>query len=459
MSVFYTGSEDQADSYANQFGVDINELPTDTWSGFGKGLGMGAVKGAFVETGRSAAMAGSIVPIAYDLVTGSNESKDWYFQNVVDDTFNRAVDYWTPPKDVGMAGQLAGGIAGGIGQLALGTGNPSLMIANAQMGVGMDLVREGVDASTAQDIGAIAGLSTAVGAWLPIFGKTAIQKVAGNALINPLIGMAQRGASGAILDSKGFDSLAEGYNAWDATAILTDAAMGAAFGYVGRNNTAPDLIEAMIGKKASDAIGSNVDSVVKSFFGDYSGKAKLTASELDDVSALGNTRSMVYDSAPGRPLNDEALNAHTATMEDAINSLLNGEPVSLGNHFDGSERFDIKQPDTQYQSDFRAAANELGIKLDDSESIAPESVSTIAKPIEVIAPETAPTKQKQGIIADPVVREAIRGIDNHAGLSIDSAEGQPVSAKTAIMEAVKQHQSATQLEAGFKAAALCVLGG
>jgi len=347
MSLLYSGTEEKADNYANQFGIDESEIEVDAWTGFGKGLGMGAVKGAFAETGRAAAMAGSVAPIAYDLLSGMGDTgaQDWYFKNVIDDTFNRSVDYWTvSEKEVGQAGQIGGAIAGGLGQLALGLGNPSLMVATTQMATGTDLVRQGVDADTAQDVGMVAGIATSVGAWLPVFGRTTAAKVIGNALVNPLIGMAQRAASGEILETGGYEKLAEGYNAWDATAITIDAVMGGAFGYVARNQRVPNITEGLIGKNATDAITRNVDSTVRAFVGND--KLVLSAKELDEVSALGNKKSLVYDSAPARPLNDEAVNSHTATITDAIDDMLSGRPIDVNKHFDGSERFEPIKPDT-----------------------------------------------------------------------------------------------------------------
>ena len=462
MSLFYSGTEDNAANYADQFGIDESEIEADAWTGFGTGLGMGAVKGTFAETGRTVAMAGSVVPIAYDLMSGDKGqgAQDWYFKNVIDDTFNNAVDYWTPKEsEVGTAGQIAGGIAGGLGQLALGLGNPSPMIATAQMGTGIELVRNGVDATTAQDIGAIAGLSMAVGAWLPVFGTSTIAKVLGNAAVNPLIGMAQRGASGAILENAGYAELAEGYNAWDATAIAIDAAMGGAFGYVGRNYKAPDITEAMIGKTMSEALTKNSDEIVRSFLG--TNKIKLSPKEMDDLSALGNKKSLIYDSAPGKPLNDEALNAHTSTINDSVDALLTGKPIDVAKRFDGSEQFETARPDVEYSSAFKAAAAELGVQLESAEAMpvvesAPIQPIDIKKPaVEVVAKKA---KQPTGIEADYQVAEALRLSDNKE-LKIESDSGKIVSAKKELSSAIADHKIAQELESGFKAAALCVLGG
>lgn len=462
MSLFYSGTEEKAANYADHFGVDESEIEADAWTGFTSGLGSGFVKGTFAETGRAAAMAGAVLPIAYDLMSGDKDqgAQDWYFKNVIDDKFNRAVDYWTPQdNEVGTAGQIAGGIAGGLGQLALGLGNPSLMIATSQMGTGTELVRQGVDASTAQDIGTIAGLSTAVGAWLPVFGTSTIAKVIGNAAVNPLIGMAQRGASGAILDSAGFKDLAEGYNAWDATAIAIDAVMGGAFGYISRNARSPDITEALVGKTVTEALTKNTESVVRAFTN--SDNLKLSAKELDDISALGNKKSLIYDSSPGKPLNDEALNAHTATINDSVDALLTDKPIDVARHFDGTERFETVVPDTEFSTAFKAAASELGVKLE-SDTVIPLTDTVAIEPVTVskVAPETVAKKAKQpvGIEADYQVAEALRLSDNK-DLKIESDSGKIVSAKKELNSAIAEHKIAQELESGFKAAALCVLGG
>jgi hypothetical protein len=271
--------------------------------------------------------------------------------------------------------------------------------------------------------------------------------------------MAQRAASGEILETAGYEKLAEGYNAWDMTAIAIDAVMGGAFGYVARNQRVPNITEGLIGKNATDAITRNVDSTVRAFVGND--KLVLSAKELDEVSALGNKKSLVYDSAPARPLNDEAVNSHTATITDAIDDMLSGRPIDVNKHFDGSERFEPIKPDTEFSAAFREAANELGVKLEAEDAPQVEVTVPIDPIVPLAKPETTTkqTKQPKGIDGDYQVVEAMRYADNVKDLMIESDSGLMVSAKKEMKAAITAHKTAVELESGFKAAALCVLGG
>jgi len=448
MSFFYDEStQRQADELSDNFGIDESLVEAGAWTGFGNGLGMGIMRETFAQTGRTAAMAAAVPSIVWDKMAGTTERQDLYFKDVIDDTFNDAIDYWTPSeKEVGMAGQLGGGLVGGLGQLALGLGNPSLMIANAQMGTSTDLVRHGIDADKALDVGTASGIATAVGAWLPVFGKTGVQKVVGNAAINPLIGIAQRAVQSQMLE--GTDQAAN-FNPWDMNAIVLDAAMGAAFGYVSKRmgETAPDVVDAIIGKGATKSIQDNIGYM----FGDY----KPNPSEIDDLMGLANIKSRTYDSAPGRPIDEHSANMHTAAMEESIRALSEGREPNLS-MLDDSVRFESR---TAEGVDLVTAGKDAGLELIDEARVA--KASAPMRSVDVAPVEAAPVEGqvKSVIDNDYHILEAKRTIDEVGDVQVVDAEsGNMVSGRKVLEDSVAEVRNAETLSTAFKAVAGCILG-
>jgi GGDEF domain-containing protein len=337
MSGIYDFDENLGQSFeasAAEVGIEDGQQDPGTWDGFASGVGQGVMRETFARTGQTVAMAGAVLPIIGDAVnsaiTGRNETRaqDWYFKNVVDDTVNNAMDYWAPgPQEVGKAGRLAGELVGGLGQLVIGAGNPSLMVANAQMGTAVDMVRSGVDAETAQQVGAVAGVATAVGAWLPIFGKSASSKIATGTIGNIAQGIVQRGATGEILDDAGYGAQAKNFDAFDLQSMAVDGLMGVAFGALQAKSKypQPDVLDSAVGKKAGDAIRSGSRSLENSI-NSMIGNAVLTKTHKDAIAALATFKSYAVDSAPGRPLSDADFNAHQTNMDMGLDHLLHDKP-------------------------------------------------------------------------------------------------------------------------------------
>jgi len=337
MSGIYDFDENLGQSFeasAAEVGIEDGQQDPGTWDGFASGVGQGVMRETFARTGQTVAMAGAVLPIIGDAVnsaiTGRNETRaqDWYFKNVVDDTVNNAMDYWAPgPQEVGKAGRLAGELVGGLGQLVIGAGNPSLMVANARMGTAVDMVRSGVDAETAQQVGAVAGVATAVGVWLPIFGKSASSKIATGTIGNIAQGIVQRGATGEILDDAGYGAQAKNFDAFDLQSMAVDGLMGVAFGALQAKSKypQPDVLDSAVGKKAGDAIRSGSQSLENSI-NSMIGNAVLTKTHKDAIAALATFKSYAVDSAPGRPLSDADFNAHQTNMDMGLDHLLRDKP-------------------------------------------------------------------------------------------------------------------------------------
>ena len=179
------------------------------------------------ETARAVDLLGAVGPVAVDAVTGGTDRQDAYFREH-DDTFNRAVDYWTPkPSEVGAAGQVVGSLGAGIVQFLL---NPALLVGTAQLGTSEDLVRAGVSGDAALVAGDVAGLAAAGGIAMPIFGKTLMQRVAAGAFGNLATNVPQAALTQAIVAADGKPELAKQCDPWDARARVVDVLLGAVFG-------------------------------------------------------------------------------------------------------------------------------------------------------------------------------------------------------------------------------------
>lgn len=197
-----------------------------TWDGFASGAGKYAMR-SLAEVGRAVDMAGAVFPIMADKITGGTAQQDQYFSEH-DAVFNNAVDHWTPrPGEVGAAGQIAGQLAGGVMQAIV---SPALLVGTTQLSSAEDLVREGVDSTTAQIAGGIQGVNMAVGIKLPYLGKTLATRLLSGSGGNLLQGTAGAFATSEVLKGQGYEQQAERYNPWDLRTRALDVMLGAAFG-------------------------------------------------------------------------------------------------------------------------------------------------------------------------------------------------------------------------------------
>jgi len=205
---------------------------------FASGAGQYTMR-SLAEAGRALDMAGAVFPIMVDKVTGGTVRQDQYFKEH-DEVFNNAVDYWTPrPGEVGTAGQVAGQLFGGVLQAVI---SPALLIGSTQLSSAEDLVRNGVDSSTANVVGAIQGTGAAVGLKLPFLGQSLATRLLSGAGGNLAQGTFGALASSTVLKDAGYEQQAEQFNPWDFRARVLDVMLGAAFGgmaHIGRKSNKP----------------------------------------------------------------------------------------------------------------------------------------------------------------------------------------------------------------------------
>ena len=157
-------------------------------------------------------------------------------------------------------------------------------------------MEEGIDENTATWLGVTEGAVTAVGAAIPAAGF--VKSLGGDVALaigaNVGLGMAHRGVSAALLESGGYQAQAAQYRAMDATAIATDAILGAAFFGIGRATM-----------------------------------RRPTTEQIDAALADRNAQHADVDTAPGAPIDARSAVAHQDALRAAIDSINRGEPVVL----------------------------------------------------------------------------------------------------------------------------------
>lgn len=391
-------------------GVDV----TGSW---GKGSSMLA---------RGAAMAGAVAPIAYDyLFTDETEAQDWYFKNVVDDPYDSAQNYYKPDGGlVGAGGSVLNSVFEMMPQFV---GGGASLVASTQLNTGIDLIQQGVDADTAQGVGLLAGIGTGVGVWLPVIGKTGLQKIMGSAALNPLVNMLSRGASSGVLKVAGYEKQAEQFDPFDMQTIATDAIMGMVFGGV-------------------DVMARGADAPV-----DWN---IIPQKVKDQVAVAKSYINRTQESAPGNPVDIKAQNAHLDAVDTAVTQIIEGKRVDVADKVSGVEFKpresveivpDIKSLDDSvgvpYQTELFDIAESKAVELPDESFMAMDVAN-----------------------ADPEITMARQAIEKHGDYEIEisrDSNGEPVRMKASelITEIESTFKADSAIAKAVSAAANCFIGG
>lgn len=242
------------------------------------------------ETARAGSMAVAAAPVIVDALdprAGRSRERlaDRYFK-WHDETFQSAVDHWTPrPEDVGAAGQIVGSLGAGLVQFLA---NPALMVGTAQLGTAEDLVRKGVDPGAALVAGDIAALSTVAGIGLPIFGRTLGQRIAAGTAGNFATNIPEAALKRAVVNAAGSPEAAAQFDPWDVQARIVDVLMGAAFG----------------------------------------AKVHMDARTRDALMVMAAAKHMESAALPGRGT-DAELTQGVDNLRTAVDQMLRGEPVQV----------------------------------------------------------------------------------------------------------------------------------
>lgn len=186
--------------------------------------------------------------------------------------------------------RAAGGalIAGPAGAATLAGGTEAIFANDEGL-------RKKLDPATAAGKAILEGGSLGVGVMVPAapFAKSLLTRLASGALSNTAIGLAQRGATSAYLEERGYKDMAQQYKAWDATAVMADVVLGAAFG---------GLAHASI---------------------------PATPERVDAALTARNAQYFREDTAPGIPVDIPSNIAHQRALETATEQMNRGEPVDV----------------------------------------------------------------------------------------------------------------------------------
>lgn len=207
------------------------------------------------------------------------------------------------PETTGIAGQVLGELAAvvprTIGGFASAGPIGGALAAGAPAGYSGAVVAEsdGVDPKTAAIKGGIDAATYGIGALIPaarIFGNV-FADAGATVGANVGLGIASRGGTAALLESKGYKQQAQQYRALDGTAMLIDAVLGGAFWGIGRGMSRPQV-----------------------------------SPETVDAALAGNNGTHAqHGTAPGAPVDAASSVAHQNALDLALQQLARGEPVNV----------------------------------------------------------------------------------------------------------------------------------
>lgn len=274
------------------------------FDGFLRGAGLYTMQG-LVKGVSGIDLAMSVGPIAADAITGGTEAQDRHFSKH-DETFGPLIDYFSPnANETGAAAEIAGALVSTLAQFAI---SPSLAVGSLQLSTAEDLVKKGVDPGIANLVGATQGAGLGLGIYLPVLGRTLLQRILTGAGANVGLGIGMRGAAQAILQG----TAAEGdYRAFDPTSFKIDLLLGAAFG------TATHLSPKARAQSAE--AWARIEEFAKGF----------KASDVDALSTLRQALHLNSDSMPGKPLEPVDAENHVQRVKTALEQLLRDQPVDV----------------------------------------------------------------------------------------------------------------------------------
>lgn len=195
--------------------------------------------------------------LGLEVISDDEEVKDQtIFDYIVDGAAERAakmrIDNEDFAKKQGLGGGIAYGLTYGLSGFFGTFGNPALYGQGLASARTKSELAAGVDPATAQKIGAIEGVTGAVGSVIPFFGKTLVQRLGFGAAANIIPGIGQRAAEGAVFGDRYASRAPE---VFDPVAITVDALLGGSFGYLAGIADKPSSIP---DQDINDALDLNV---------------------------------------------------------------------------------------------------------------------------------------------------------------------------------------------------------
>jgi hypothetical protein len=354
---------------------------------------------------------------------------------------------------VGLTGGavVGGAVAGPVGVMALAPagaasgafiGGASAVGAAAGYGKFIEPELSSVDETTRAKLAAISATVMGAGAVLPPFlGRTLGQQIATGVGLNVGLGMVERGTSGAILEAEKYDKIAAHYKALDATAMVTDAVLGAVF-----------------------PAGARL----------LAGKVKPTVEHIDSAMVLDELRAIQTRDA-GIPKSIEALDVKSQSIIDAdMQLLVEGKnifeadlPKTAADEIPNPEfGAAVKQMDTVIQERLETESGEsIAVhqkNVDEALAIEKELQDAVQARVEpeVAAPKepAAPAKAEEEITPESFTRqEASRAANDNPDMMVSDGMGNRMTAKEMVAAAAREAVVAKEDASLHEVAMACAL--
>lgn len=261
-----------------------------------KATGEGIARGG-VALGRAGQLAGSLIPLFQDELWGLDPNAEGSayreYMDVTDPVLKTAEDAYQVDENAGTGAQVLGGLGRIVLPLMAGGGNPTPLIASETTIGAQDALKQGATSEQAVGIGVAQGAVAGLGFKIPAaIGNNAATKIASGAAINVGLGAGLRGVQGAIAGDN--EKLAEMYDPFDPTYVVTDLAIGATFG----------AIAAIAGKRRAAPL------------------------DQQDVIADAEIQQQTQASSPVTPDSPNVANRHVQNLDAAEQALNTGQPVN-----------------------------------------------------------------------------------------------------------------------------------
>ena len=346
------------------------------------------------------------------------------------------------PYTTGTAGQFLHGISsvlteGLIGGLIAGPVGAAAVIGGSEgYKTTADIEKETGSLETAKAAGYISGAVNFAGALLPPFmGKSITNQVLSGMGINVALGGIERKSIQTVLESEGYDKVAQHYNVLDANAVAADLVLGALFPLgaraLNRLNRAPTLAEADAAIEATRARQEATrDADLQTNFAQMDAKSKALAEADIEMFVEGKN---IFDIKP-----------HEA--EGVIPNPEFGAAIKMGD-----------------EAIVRHLESELGVKLGEVAEAGRRQVEIETEINQRLADaakvaEDVNMQMEGDITTDSFTTAAARSIaEAYPDSKVRTADGRELTAKEVLQEATVMRENAAKDVSLYQAAISCAL--
>lgn len=302
-------------------------------------LGSGAAKAASAAADLARGVYASQADLleAVHLPSGSARFQEQAAASAAQEAHERVKALTPDPTTTGTAVQIVHGLGEGaylatVGGLLGGVSGAAVLTGGSEGASRFhELSEEGVSPGPAAASAGVTALASGAGVLIPGgFGSTLATRLLTGAVINPVVGIAQRYTDHKILESAGYPEMAAQQKVWDSTQVITDLLLGTAFGGLAHLHGREEMA------------------------------VKAAANEPGMTDAALTTNLAVHDraAAPGIPVDPAASDAHQRALDTATNQLLTGAPHNISQTGVNDARFVPRPVNKEQHADAQAIARD-----------------------------------------------------------------------------------------------------